>query len=439
MKKKKLFSLRPDERIDVPLMFLFMAVLNTLVVYKYHDLMMNTHRWFRWRFFKYFELSGFDPINYAVTSAWEPGYDVYRHPLLAFLMYPFYWMNKGLSELTGYNCTLFVLTPLVVLSATASYVLLRRILTDQLRLASVDAALLAVLTWGFAYMMLASIVPDHFIFSLPLLLFTIRTAPSLPSRRGWWRGGLFFFTAGVTLTNGVKVVMADLLQGWRGLRRHWWCYLIAGMLLAGLSYWQQTRLVEPVQQVRKAEQKKADEKRLKERGLKPKKTVSRNGHPIANLPFIRWTDMTTPRDTTMVENLFGESMQFHRQHFVEDIWKRRPLFVHYDWPVNYMVELLLVVLIATGAWLQRRSRLQQLCLCWFAFDMLLHLVLGFTINEIYIMAPHWLFLFTISLAGLYRRVPSRWLRPLWIALALWLYAWNGIQLVRYLMVPVMFQ
>ncbi|MBQ7472655.1 MAG: hypothetical protein IJS97_09610 [Prevotella sp.] len=429
------WRLRKDERLSTGLMFLFITVMNVLAVYKYQDVMMNTHRWFRWKFFKVYELSGFDPINYAVTSAWEPGYDVYRHPLLSFLMYPFYWVNKGLMELTGYNCSQWVLLPVVVFSATLSYVLLRRILTDILRLASWDATLLSVLTWGYAYMMLCSVVPDHFIFSLPCLLLALYAFhSSLFTHRSPLFIFLFILTAGVTLTNGVKVWLCSLfsVRTWKMQL----LFLMAAALLLGVSHWQYKQLVEPVQQVRKAEQKRVEEKRSKKPGYKPKKYVSRNGKPLANLPFIQWTDVTTPRDTTLVENFFGESLQFHQSYFVQDIWKKRPVFVQYDWWLNYVIELFMVVLIVAGAWLNRHSRFLWLCLSWLAVDVGLHLILGFTINEVYIMSPHWLFLLTICMAGLYQRVPVKVLRPLFLSLAVWLYLYNGYQLVGYLLTPV---
>lgn len=436
------FKRRKDEALSTGLMFLFNTVMNLLAVYKYHDVMMNTHRWFRWKFFKVYEMSGYDPINYAVTSAWEPGYDVYRHPLLSFMMYPFYWLNKGLMELTGYNCTQWVLLPIVVLSSTLSYVLLRRILTDIMRLPSLDATLLSVLTWGYAYMMLCSVVPDHFILSLPCLLLALYVCGTRSEEQrtgdreqGWLRFLLLFvLTAGVTLTNGVKVWLGSLFSV-RTLKMQF-LFLLAAVLLLGVSHWQQTQLVDPVQKVRKMEQRKAEEKRSKKQGYKPKKFVNRNGKSLADVPFLRWTDVTTSRDTTLVENFFGESLQFHQQYFVQDIWKKRPVFVRYDWVLNYVIELFMVVLMAAGAWFNRRSRFLWLCLSWLGMDVFLHLVLGFTINEVYIMSPHWLFLLTICLAGLYQRVPVRVLRPLLAVLALWLYLYNGIQLIDYLLNPV---
>ena len=45
-----------------------------------------------------------------------------------------------------------------------------------------------------------------------------------------------------------------------------------------------------------------------------------------------------------------------------------------------------------------------LALPWFAFDMVLHLVLGFGIIEVYIMAAHWAFVIPVAAAYLLLRV-----------------------------------
>ena len=66
----------------------------------------------------------------------------------------------------------------------------------------------------------------------------------------------------------------------------------------------------------------------------------------------------------------------------------------------------------------------------------IHVVLGFGLNEVYIMSPHWLFVLTIAMAYLVKRLEgSRYalpLRGLLFALALWLVAWNGWLYTTYL-------
>jgi hypothetical protein len=54
--------------------------------------------------------------------------------------------------------------------------------------------------------------------------------------------------------------------------------------------------------------------------------------------------------------------------------------------------------------------------------------LGFGLNEVYIMGPHWLFVIPISIAYVLKYASQRWLLPLRVvitSLALFLLGWNG--------------
>ena len=66
----------------------------------------------------------------------------------------------------------------------------------------------------------------------------------------------------------------------------------------------------------------------------------------------------------------------------------RPVFVKYDTVFNYIVEALILLLALAGIWVGRKHRFLWLCLSCFGVDMFIHLILGFGLNEIFIMAPH---------------------------------------------------
>ena len=160
------------------------------------------------------------------------------------------------------------------------------------------------------------------------------------------------------------------------------------------------------------------------RTAKPKARRNPYGRPIAKSGFMRWTDVTTPRGSAIVENLFGESIQLHADHALGDVLRHRPVIVAYRSPVQYVVEALLALLFLAGIWCGRRSRLLWLALSWAAFDMLLHLGLGFGLNEVYIMSCHWIFVIPLALAYLLRAVRGKWLSIALAALTLYLYIWN---------------
>ena len=73
-------------------------------------------------------------------------------------------------------------------------------------------------------------------------------------------------------------------------------------------------------------------------------------------------------------------MQFHKQHFMEDVLRGRPVIVEYDSIFNYIIEFVIVVMFSS-AYSVVKSLLMDVY-NRFRFDMILHLVIGFGINEI---------------------------------------------------------
>jgi hypothetical protein len=160
------------------------------------------------------------------------------------------------------------------------------------------------------------------------------------------------------------------------------------------------------------------------------------GKPIGKGEFMRWTDITTSRWETAVENLFGESLQLHEQHLLGDVFRRRPIIVRYDHWWNYGVEAVAVLLFLVGIWCGRRSRFLWLTLSFMAVDMALHMGLGFGINEIYIMSPHYLYAIPIAMAYLLKaktKVMRLSVRTLVLLLAVYLWIHNGYLLTQYML------
>jgi hypothetical protein len=164
------------------------------------------------------------------------------------------------------------------------------------------------------------------------------------------------------------------------------------------------------------------------------------GKPIAKGEFSRWTDISTPRWDSMVENLFGESIQIHEDHLLGDTLRSRPVIIRYNYWLNYIVEALLVGLFLWGIWEGRRERFLWMALAGFLFDMALHIGLGFGINEVYIMAAHWVFVIPIAIGYLFKKLeeqehsaPLRIVRCLGVCLVLFLLIWNLALYVQYLL------
>ena len=176
-------------------------------------------------------------------------------------------------------------------------------------------------------------------------------------------------------------------------------------------------------------------KEKKARRYKMSAVYKHTGKPIAQGEFMRWTDKTTDRWDVTVECLFGEGIMIHEEYLLGDVLVNRPVIVRYVNWFNYVVEALLVALALIGIWMGRKSRFLWLCLSCFAIDMMLHLGLGFGINEMAIMSAHYLWILPIAIAYFVRYAPQR-LRlaniSLIITLALYLTIWNVTLLIEYM-------
>ena len=458
----KIFKIKPEERTQAIVALVVIVVFNALFIWRMHDLFMQPGFGPYWKVFeRELHLSGYDPLTYLGVTDWDVVYQVYRHPLLSFMIWPFWLLNEGLTALFGVNCVQYIVALPLMACSFYSYIFLYRIHREVIQLEHWDATLLTAFYFSFAYILLSVIVPDHFTISMFLLLMTLYIS-GVCIQKGrefkWWQSAiLFYITAGVTLSNGVKVFLSGLFVNLRDFFRPKYL-LLAVILPAGLLWatatWEYRQYVLPKEKaraemkVKKAEklkelvakmspeEKAKFEKRKAKRQEVLRRQAAKTGKPMENHGFLKWTDISTSRWQSVYENLFGESIQFHQQHFLEDTLVHRPVFVTYDWTWNYVVEVLVMLLFIVGIWCGRRSRFLWLCLSCFGFDMFIHLVLGFGINEIFIMAPHWLFVLPIATAYLFRKVSTRWLRIPVTLLTLYLFIYNGYLLTCFLLTPI---
>ena len=461
-----IFRIRKEERLQALVVLLCIVVLNGLFIYRLSPFFMQEGFGpYMKQLLHEFHLSGYDPLTYLAVTDWGTFYNVYRHPLLAFMVYPLYLLNWCLSSLLGVNCVQYVVALPVVVCSFYSYIFTYRIHREIIGISHRDAILMSVFYFSMAYIMLSVIVPDHFTISMFLLLLTFYVAGKciLQGRQlAWWQSALLFcVTAGVTLSNGVKTFLTGLFVN--GRRFFHWRYLLLGALLPaalmwGFCQWEYRYCVLPGEQLRaKAKQQEEakrekeismmsaqEQKEVRQKQQQRKKVLARqaakSGKPVKNFGFWKWTDITTSRLETSYENLFGESIQFHQQHFLEDTLVFRPVFVRYDWKLSYVVEAVIVLFFLVGIWIGRRQRFLWMILSCFGFDMFIHLILGFGINEIFIMAPHWLFAVPFAIAYLLRFQVTGFrfqvLRLSVALLTLYLLAYNGYLLVDFLLSPI---
>lgn len=444
-----IFKIQKEERWLALIIFALLAILNGLVIAKYNAPFTQITNDYYKNFIRHFCVSGFDPLTYWVMSDWSAAYNVYRHPLLAFYMYVPYLINMGLMKLTGYNCALYIAVIIQMFCAFYSMVFLYRIFREVIELGKWASHALTLLFFSFGYVMVSAIVPDHFVISMLLLILALyvsgRRMKNHHDFKIWQSVLYFLLTAGTSLNNGLKIFFSALfVNGKRFFRpKH---LLLAVILPAGLlwgfCHWEYRTYVWPNEMARKeAKAKKeaakkdsiqkakqlAKEKAKKKRGPK-------QGTPLTKVGFMSWTDISTSRTESVVENLMGESIQLHSDYLLGDELRHRPMIVKYRYWWNYAVEGAISLLFLAGIWYGRKSKYLWLVLSYFALDMVLHIGLGFGINEVYIMTAHWIYALPIAMGFLVKNAPIRfrkYLVGIVAAIALYLIIYNGSLIVGY--------
>lgn len=107
----------------------------------------------------------------------------------------------------------------------------------------------------------------------------------------------------------------------------------------------------------------------------------------------------------------------------------------YQTPVPYIIEGIIVILLCMGFWMGRRSAFFWLTASWVACDAFIHLVMGFGLNEVYIMAAHWAFIIPICIGYIIRNCKEKYLPYLRGGLAIitiFLFFYNSTLIFQYL-------
>lgn len=444
-----IFKIQKEERWLALIIFALLAILNGLVIAKYNAPFTQITNDYYKNFIRHFCVSGFDPLTYWVLSDWSATYNVYRHPLLAFYMYVPYLINMGLMKLTGYNCALYIAVIIQMFCAFYSMVFLYRIFREVIELGKWASHALTLLFFSFGYVMVSAIVPDHFVISMLLLILALyvsgRRMKNHHDFKIWQSVLYFLLTAGTSLNNGLKIFFSALfVNGKRFFRpKH---LLLAVILPAGLlwgfCHWEYHTYVWPNEMARKEAKAKKEAakkdsiqkaKQLAKEEAK-KKRGPKQGAPLTKVGFMSWTDISTSRTESVVENLMGESIQLHPDYLLGDELRHRPMIVKYRYWWNYAVEGIISLLFLAGIWYGRKSKYLWLVLSYFALDMVLHIGLGFGINEVYIMTAHWIYALPIAMGFLIKNAPIRfrkYLIGIVAAIALYLIIYNGSLIVGY--------
>ena len=443
-----IFKVKKEERWLAFAMLAVFVTFNAMVIAShYHVYTMEAHGGFWSVFTKNFRMSGYDCWSWITVSGGRIHFVTSRHPLYLTFLYPLYLLNDWLIQNVGYNFAVYFMAVIIVFSAFYAVLFMYRVFREVLELRRKDARLLTLLLFSFGHVLIPTMVPDHFVISLMLLSLTLYITGKKMKKgqllTAWQSLVLTFFTAGMATSNGVKTLLAGLFTNGKKL---FTCKFISiGVvlplfLLLGIQQSQYYLLEVPqqavVRHIESEALKKNPQKVLEHKKQRDEWQRTHLGQPVGDGVITKLMDVSTPRVPTIVENFFGESIQLHQRSLLKDVSWERPIFVEYNWSVNYIIEAFVVLLFIVGIVFSYKQRFFKMLLAWFACDLTLHLILGFAVTEVYIMTSGWAFIIPISYGYLLKRLSMKWLKLMRVALimlTIYLWIYNAGQTVYYLM------
>lgn len=443
-----IFKVKKEERWLAFTMLAVFVTFNAMVIAShYHVYTMEAHGGFWSVFTKNFRMSGYDCWSWITVSGGRIHFVTSRHPLYLTFLYPLYLLNDWLIQNVGYNFAVYFMAVIIVFSAFYAVLFMYRVFREVLELRRKDARLLTLLLFSFGHVLIPTMVPDHFVISLMLLSLTLYVTGKKMKKgqllTAWQSLVLTFFTAGMATSNGVKTLLAGLFTN--GKKVFTCKFISIGvvlplLLLLGIQQSQYYLLEVPqqavVRHIESETLKKNPQKVLEHKKQRDEWQRTHLGQPVGDGVITKLMDVSTPRVPTIVENFFGESIQLHQRSLLKDVSWERPIFVEYNWSLNYIIEAFIVLLFIVGIVFSYKQRFFKMLLAWFACDLTLHLILGFAVTEVYIMTSGWAFIIPISYGYLLKRLSMKWLklmRVVLIMLTIYLWIYNAGQTVYYLM------
>lgn len=443
-----IFKVKKEERWLAFAMLAVFVTFNAMVIAShYHLYTMDAHGGFWSIFTKNFRMSGYDCWSWITVSGGRIHFVTSRHPLYLTFLYPLYLLNDWLIQNVGYNFAVYFMAVIIVFSAFYAVLFMYRVFREVLELRRKDARILTLLLFSFGHVLIPTMVPDHFVISLMLLSLTLYITGKKMKKgqllTAWQSLVLTFFTAGMATSNGVKTLLAGLFTN--GKKVFTCKFISIGVvlplfLLLGIQQSQYYLLEVPqqavVSHIESETLKKNPQKVLEHKKQRDEWQRTHLGQPVGDGVITKLMDVSTPRIPTIVENFFGESIQLHQRSLLKDVSWERPIFVEYNWSLNYIIEAFVVLLFIVGIVFSYKQRFFKMLLAWFACDLTLHLILGFAVTEVYIMTSGWAFIIPISYGYLLKRLSMKWLKLMRVALimlTIYLWIYNAGQTFYYLM------
>lgn len=349
-----------------------------------------------------FNMSGYDA--YLVNIIKDPichAQATIRHPLFSLFMVPIHFIYNIIQS------NYVILCIIAGLTAGANYYMFL-ILNKIVGTNKAEALVLTVLFISFAYILLMGITPESYPFSLFLLVYSLyiignNMQKQIPTKLKQYMI-LFFLTAGVTVTNGLKVLAGILFEPLTFKKKIIWLISITFAFLivitpvyVGTKYL--IRQSEAKSTISTTEIQTSEKQDLKIEKATAKKVPG----------FMGFIDFETPYIPAIIHNFIGESIVFHNAELGNrnQNLQNKIILTNYSHPFHNIIAIALFLLAVLSFFISFKNKFVKYLLCFFAVDILLHFVFRFGLNEAYIFAPHWIMIVPILIGFLLKKIPNK--------------------------------
>ncbi len=333
-----------------------------------------------------FTLLGYDTYEYTIGEFLIPYKVLFfklRHPLMAFWLFPVSVIAYLPEWLLGVASVLPVFTVAANLAMALSTLLVWRI-CGLINPSSFYGNLICTSVYfSFAQIIIISFAVESFPFSSLALLSYISYTWLSPKKQNIYSDNLFFaIISGITITNGLKFILVQFLWKEKCLDFVKGClrvlflflFLISIAIFVAVVRW--IILIHPVS---------PDVSLIS-------LLLGDSMNYVMHYDFSEWLKVVGYNFFVSPILLCVDAINFEGFDFSEKVLDNLSIWVI---PLSLFYGSLLLSL-----WINRKKQLVHVFLCFLVVDVLIHLILGYGLNEGHIFSGHWLFMFPILLAML---------------------------------------
>jgi len=339
-----------------------------------------------------------------------------RHPYLTLLLIPVILIAILLKIASG-KLALHVLfffllyNVITALSNTMVY----KYCSALLKLSKIRALLITLLFSLFAHNLILSFLPETFPLSMfGLLIMVYITTDSILNKKEIPLVSniiLFCFISGVTISNSMKCVVAQLFQSIKPFRKKVEVILKSGLICLGLCIFS-VAVAYVIQII-----------------LYGKWMMGNN-----TAEFI-----SSMHGVNIFHEFFFEPLLFHHNYNFFSIETVKPLLYFNVFPEVTAIMFYVLILFSLLANIKEKSVL--LLLAMFSVDILIHIVFGFGIHDSYIYCMHWFFICPLIIAFMYKKIRYAKIKTgidILLIFFIIAFAWNNLPLLIRFLAPSSF-